>query len=138
MPGDIDTSLVKAEQGIIKKESKVVRALYALPLLGILYGCHRTMGTALGKLEPIFADGGTKVDLGNGVVTAFSPRFIGLSGLDSFLSMYAAFFTPCIGNFDLVGRLQAIAFLADLVPLQVIWMVEGIRRGNVGTVACSA
>jgi hypothetical protein len=133
-----DMSPISSGEGAVKKESKFIRALYALPLLGILYGCHRTMGTALGKLEPIFAEGGTKVDLGNGVITAFSPRFTGLSGLDGFLSMYAAFFTPCLGNFEPIGRLQAIAFLADLVPLQVIWMVEGIRKGNVGTVAYSA
>ncbi len=119
------------------KESKAVRALYSLPLLGILYGCARTMGTSLAKLEPIFSEGGTKVDLGNGVVTAMCPKYFGISGLDGFISMYTAFFTPSLGGFDPVGRLQAIGFLADLVPVQVIWMVEGIRRGNVGTVAYS-
>lgn len=115
-----------------------MRALYALPLLGILYGCSQTMSVALNMLEPIFSEESTKVALGSGVVTDFSPKFTGVAGLDGILSLYAAFFTPSIGDFDPIGRLQAIAFLADLVPLQVVWMVEGIRRGNTGTVAGSA
>jgi hypothetical protein len=127
----------ESEQGTEKKESKVVRALYALPLLGILYGCGRTMGVSLSKLEPIFSEGGTKVDLGNGVVTPMCAKYFGISGLDGFISMYTAFMTPCIGGFDPVGRLQLIGFLADLVPLQVIWMVESNRRGNFGTVVYS-
>jgi len=54
------------------KESKWLRALYALPFLGILYGCSQTMGVSLNRLEPIFSEDGTKVALGNGVVRAFS------------------------------------------------------------------
>ena len=121
-----------------RKKSKWPRAFYALPFLGILYGCSQTMGVSLNRLEPIFSGDGTKKALGNGIVTAFSSKFTGLSSLDGILSLYAAFFTPSIGNFDPLGRLQAIAFLADLVPLQVIWMVEGIRRGNSGAIAGSA
>jgi hypothetical protein len=95
------------------------------------------MRVSLSKLDPVFSEGGTKVDLGNGVVTSMSPRYFGIPGLDGFISMYAAFMTPALGGFDPVGRLQLMGFLADLVPLQVIWMVESARQGNVGTVAYS-
>jgi len=50
------------------------------------------------------------------------------------IGMFTGFFTSCIGGYDRVGRLQAIAFLADLVPMQVIWMVEGSRSSSSRTI----
>jgi hypothetical protein len=81
-------------------------------------------------LEPLISSDGTRLDLGDRVVVPFCSRYFGLPALDGVISMFTAFFTTSIGGFDKVGRIQAIAFLADLVPMQVIWMVEGSRVLN--------
>lgn len=117
------------EAGIGKKEKKWVRALYALPLLAIVYGCHRTMGETVKNLVPLTAAPGL-LNLGNGVVTTWATKFFGIAAVDKILSKYVALFTPAIGGFDVAGRMHAIAFLGDLIPLQTIWMIESIRRGN--------
>jgi len=99
-----------------------------------LYGCHRTMGATIEALIIPTTAAGT-LTLSPEVVVPLCRKFFGLEGLDNFLSKYVGFFTPSIGNYDPIGRLQAIAFLGDLIPIQVIWMIEGIRRGNFGTAA---
>lgn len=70
------------------------------------------------------------VDLSNGEVASLCTKFFGIKSIDRFISMYVAAFTPYIGGFDAVSGMQMIAFLDDLVPLQAIWMIEGVRRGN--------
>jgi hypothetical protein len=115
---------------IVARETKWKRALRALPLLFIFYAADRTFGTSLRMLEPLISSDGTRLDLGDGVVVPFCSGYFGLPALDGIISMFTAFFAPSIGGFDKVGRVQAIAFLADLVPMQIIWMVEGSRVSN--------
>jgi hypothetical protein len=117
-------------------ESKLTRALRALPLLLILPIADLTFGRSLRQLEPLISttENVTSLDLGSGIVVPFCTSYFGLKGLDEVIGMFTAFFTSCIGGYDRVGRLQAIAFLADLVPMQVIWMVEGSRPSSSGTI----
>jgi hypothetical protein len=125
------------DSGVGKHENKLVRALYALPLLFILYGAGQTMGrTAQSFLPPLIK--GSQIGelaLGAGEVVPLCKRFFGIKGLDDFILIYVAFFTPSIGGFDTSGRMQAIAFLGDLIPMQAIWMIESVRRGNFTTAA---
>jgi hypothetical protein len=125
------------EMGVGKHESKLVRALYALPLLGILYGAHQTLGVtaaaaipALGKASKI-----GELALGNGEVASLLTSYFGHESTDKFFAAYVAFFTPAIGGFDVTGRMQSLAFLGDLIPIQAIWMIESYRRGNTLTAA---
>lgn len=120
--------------GIGMNESKLLRAIYALPLLFILYGCHRTMGATIDALVVPRTEAGT-LSLGPRLIVPVFRKFFGIGGIDNFIAKYVSIFTPAIGNFDSIGRLQGIAFLADLIPIQAIWMIEGIRRGNFGTSA---
>lgn len=117
------------EAGIGKKEKKWVRALYALPLLAIVYGCHLTMGQTMKNFELLPAPPGM-LNLGNGVITSLVPKFFGIAAVDKIMSKFVALFTPAIGGLDVGARMQAIAFLGDLIPIQTIWMIESIRRGN--------
>lgn len=120
------------ESGIGKHESKLLRALYALPLLAILYGCAKTMGPALGPALPLLK-GATiagEVALGDGQVVPLFTRYFGLKGLDDFIAIYVAAFTPSIGGQDPASRMQMISLLGDLIPIQAIWMIESVRRGN--------
>jgi hypothetical protein len=75
------------------------------------------------------------VDLGNGEVVSLCTKFFGIERIDKFIARYVAAFTPCIGGLDAASRMQMIAFLGDLVPMQAIWMIEGVRRGNFTTAA---
>ncbi len=73
--------------------------------------------------------------MGDGVEAGLWTRYFGLIGLDSFIELYVAFFTPALSGLDPVGRLQLIAFLADIVPVVVIWKIEANRRGNFANIA---
>ena len=92
------------------------------------------MGATIGQLVAGTSEPG-RIDLGKGVITSLCSRFSGINGLDKFLQKYVAFFTPAIGGFDPIGEMQTIAFLGDLVPIQTIWMIKNIRRGNFLTAA---
>lgn len=114
-----------------------IRAFHGLPFLIIIYCCYRTFGTVIdAMISSIPSDGDlTKLILYEGLVIPRQTKFFGLKGLDDFLALYVGVFTPAIADFDPVGRLQAVGFLADIVPMYIIWTIEGARRGNHGTAA---
>jgi len=125
------------ETGVGKKEKKWVRALYALPILAAVYGAQKTMGVTLAQVITLLkaGSGDGKINLGDGLVVPLYKQYFGIKGLDAFVSVFVTFFTPIIGNFDPISRMHGLAFLGDLIPLQTIWLVEGVRRGNFTTVA---
>lgn len=118
-----------------KHENKWLRALFALPLLGLVYVAHNTMAVTLDSI-PSHSPSSPNLLFVDGEHTAPWCRvYTGWKPLDNFLALYAAVFTGGIGGYDPAGRMQMIAFLADLVPIQVIFFIEGNRRGNLYTVA---
>jgi len=123
--------------GVGKHEKKWVRAIHALPLLLILYGASKTLAPSIGTALPsiISAVKSGKLDLGNGQIVGLCTKFFGIKSIDKFISVFVACFTPAIGGFDPVDTAQAIAFLGDLIPVQAIWMIESVRRGNFTTAA---
>jgi len=123
----------KRNGGMLKHEKKWKRALLASPLLLMVYGCALTMGVAVMRLS--MTKGGERITMGDGVEAGLWTRYFRLKGLDSFIELYVAFFTPALSGLDPVGRLQLIAFLADIVPVVVIWKIEANRRGNVANIA---
>jgi hypothetical protein len=120
------------EMGAGKHESKLVRAAYALPLLGVLYGATQTMLPMGEQIIPHLAKAikTGELVLADGQVASLVTNYFGVKAIDKFLSVYVGFFTPSIGGQDVAGQMQAIAFLGDLIPIQAIWMVESLRRGN--------
>ncbi|CZS93669.1 uncharacterized protein RAG0_03844 [Rhynchosporium agropyri] len=120
------------ESGIGKKESPLIRALWALPLLGITYICQKTMWQTVGNLTFLASKAGS-LNLGNGVVIPTVSRFVRFSAIDNVLAKFVALFTPAITGLDPVGKMQGIAFLADMISVQTIWLIESIRRGNLTT-----
>lgn len=120
------------ELGVGKHESKLIRALYALPLLAIFYGCGKTMGPALGNALPILESAikTGEIALGGENVASLYTKYFGIKGIDDLISLYVAAFTPSIGGQDPASRMQMISLLGDLIPIQAIFMIEGIRRGN--------
>ncbi|KAG4432820.1 hypothetical protein IFR05_011685 [Cadophora sp. M221] len=120
--------------GVGKHESKWKRAVWGLPILLALYAASQTMGATIENLT-FGESSGPNLELGHGVVAPLVVRYFGNAGFDAFLSKYVAFFTPVIGDWSLITRLQACGFLADLVSFQTIWYIEGLRRGNLFTAA---
>ena len=108
-------------------KSLLKRALYALPLLAAAYGCSKTMGPAIEQLLPF-----AKLSVESGLAVT---KYYGVPWLDQLLTTFVSVFTPSIGGFDAAHRAQMITFLADLAPLQVIFIIESLRRGNFMTAA---
>ncbi|KAL3425892.1 FAD binding domain-containing protein [Phlyctema vagabunda] len=123
------------EAGVGKKEKKWIRALYALPLLAVVYAAQKTMTPTLAQFLPELRKVTGQLPLPNGDTVDVFGNFFGLKTVDKIMRLFVAVFTPAIGNLDAGSRTQAITFLGDLIPFQTIWMIEGIRRGNFTTAA---
>jgi hypothetical protein len=123
------------ESGVGKHEKKLVRALYALPLLFVMYSCQKIMIPLIARTLPSLSGAGEigELVLGNGKAASLCTRFFGIKSVDKFTATYVAAFTPSIGGLDPASRMQMISFLGDLIPIQAIWMIEGVRRGNFTT-----
>ncbi|KAL5328898.1 hypothetical protein ACEPPN_002407 [Leptodophora sp. 'Broadleaf-Isolate-01'] len=120
--------------GVGKHESKWKRAIWGLPILLALYAASQTMGATIENLT-FGESSGANTDLGRGIVAPLVVKYFGNADFDAFLSKYVAFFTPVIGDWSPITRLQAYGFFADLVSFQTIWYIEGLRRGNLFTAA---
>jgi hypothetical protein len=110
------------ESSVGKHENQLVRAVYALPLLFIFYGAGQKMGR---RTENFLLPLVKASQIGNllwmlGRWAPLCRRFFGIKSLDDFISIYVGFFTPSIGGFGTAGRMQTIAFLGDLEPIQAI------------------
>lgn len=125
------------KQGVGQEESKVRRALHALPLLGFWYAAHITLGQTMTRtlpfLEQAASSGRFQVD--DVVSVPLKGQYCGLKWLDNLIKLYVAAFLPSIGGIDATQRLQMISFTVDLAPIQVIWLVESLRQGHFFTFA---
>ena len=120
------------EVGVGKHEKIWVRMLRALPLLLLIIVAQWTIGPTIEQIEPALTAGVSsgQLDLGDGQVVPLVTSFFRVRFVDNILSTLVAVFTPALLPFDQISRLQVAAFGADLVPLQIIWLVESVRRGN--------
>ncbi|KFZ24305.1 hypothetical protein V502_01200 [Pseudogymnoascus sp. VKM F-4520 (FW-2644)] len=121
-----------SEMGLGKHENRFIRALYALPILLVLYWfssmLHVTanaVATSLARASQI-----GQISLGDGQVVPLWQRYFGLKSVDKFLSVYVALYTPAVGGFDIASQMQTITLLGDMIPIHAIWMIESSRRGN--------
>ncbi|KAG9231787.1 hypothetical protein BJ875DRAFT_105864 [Amylocarpus encephaloides] len=120
------------ESGVGKHESKLHRALRALPLLVVFIAAHFTMGAVLKQTRPIVtaAIESGKLNMGRGQSTPLVTSYTGLGFIDGGLSTLTAYFVSSLGSLDLENRAQLIALGSYLIPLQTVWMIEASRRGN--------
>jgi hypothetical protein len=140
------------KQGWIQKESKIIRALLALPFLAAFYFAKTTMSVT--KAEPWLAS-----MLERGVVTwdtgsaPIRTSFYGIKPLDELYvfpfslrkyfthltqiswSLINTFFTPVVYGYDPTSRAQTRTFLTDIGIIYAIWGFESVRRANVLTFA---
>ena len=120
------------EVGVGKHEKIWIRILRALPLLALIVVAQWTLGSVAAKIHPIMAEGirSGQLKLEDDQVVPLVRSFYKVKFVDNILSTLVAAFTSTLIASDQVSRLQAIAFGADLVPIQIIWLVESVRRGN--------
>ncbi|RDI87660.1 hypothetical protein Vi05172_g2254 [Venturia inaequalis] len=121
-------------QGWSKDESRIKRALLALPFLVTFLLALKIMDvTAITPmLSPMIANSTVSWDTGSTPLrqTLFNVKFID----DSWVPINILF-TPAIYAFDTLCRLQTTSFLADYGVIIAIWSFESFRRANVLTFA---
>lgn len=115
------------------RESRLSRALYALPILGLagLMGYAFSMGE---PIAPIIMDlmERSVFDLG-GVNVPLIKDFYGLSWLDEFFAHVTVAFAQLQFNVDKFMYLHSLVFLTDFAGIYVILLLESCRAGNKAT-----
>ncbi|KFY39521.1 hypothetical protein V494_03954 [Pseudogymnoascus sp. VKM F-4513 (FW-928)] len=121
-----------SEMGIGKHENRLIRALYALPILLVLYWFASTIGVTTDVVVPALARASQlgQFPLSDGQVVSLRQRYFGLKGVDEFLSLYVASYTPALSGLDIASQMQTITLLGNMIPAFAIWMIESSRRGN--------
>ncbi|GAB1319710.1 FAD NAD(P)-binding domain protein [Madurella fahalii] len=119
-------------QGDGMHESKIRRALVAMPLLALAFGALFVM-----DVSPSIAwaknlrDSGVLQLQGSSVPIVRS--FYGVQGFDEFVALVNTYFFPSVYGYDPVSRRQVISFLTDGTVLLTIWIFESVRRANILT-----
>lgn len=116
-------------QGDGMQESKIRRALLALPLLGLAFAALFVMdlGPSIDWARNL-RDSGVLQLQGSSVPIVRS--FYGIQGFDNFVALVNGFFFPSMYGYDPVSRRQVISFLTDGTVLLTIWIFESVRRAN--------
>ncbi|CAO2653295.1 Nn.00g027060.m01.CDS01 [Neocucurbitaria sp. VM-36] len=125
-------------QGMGQNESKLLRALKAVPFLGIsALAIYLMWGVALPPIvERIgeIMEKGVHNNVGKPVFVKPLMNFYGVEFIDSRVRGLSA----CFASFqfvDLIGNWQSFSFLTDAGIVYAILLIEGARRANVLTVA---
>ncbi|KAF2824862.1 FAD binding domain protein [Ophiobolus disseminans] len=132
------TMAFNPSQGLGQAESKLLRALKALPFLGISAAAvHFMWGIAL---PPMIArigeimEKGIDSQIGHPAFVKPLQSFYGIEFVDSRIRGLAA----CFASFqfvDVVCNWQTFSFLTDAGVVYAILLIEGARRANVMTLA---
>jgi len=107
--------------GVGKKESKLKRAAYAIPLFVILIAAIQTT-----PFYPLLTKD-AKITWHN-----ISNPFLKYLPTDG---KQLALLTPILSDYDSNAKLEAIIYASTLLPLLAVWWIESIRRANTFTFA---
>lgn len=125
-------------QGLGQKESKVWRAVKALPFLTFTAGAvHFMLGICLPHAMERIGDilkNGVQNQVGEAVHVKAVQKFYGVNFLDSRFAPLAA----CFASFqfaDLVSSWQGLTFLTDAGIVYSILLIESARRANLMTLS---
>jgi hypothetical protein len=111
-----------ATRGAGQKDSQARRALRALPLLALLFAAPYIARDVFPFTEGLSVSSRLAIDN-----RSFMRLFDAIKGIDKHLSLE--------GGPDQTLGSPTIKFMADFAPLQVIWTIESLRRGNFLTFA---
>ncbi|KAK4166200.1 hypothetical protein QBC43DRAFT_314215, partial [Cladorrhinum sp. PSN259] len=85
---------------------------------------------ASGKIDWKDGTGGSR-ESGSGSFPLIT-KFFGINYFDTTFTSASIVFSPSSNGYDALARWQVFHFLMDLGPVYVVWMLEGLRRGNGG------
>jgi hypothetical protein len=140
------------KQGEGQKESKIERALLALPFLGLFYLAKNAMDASVSLLwvGQILCSGKVVWETGSSHIRC---TFYNIKWLDDLyvrcklhsfevlisilfrLAPINIYFTPTLYEYDPMSRWQLITFLTDYGVVITIWAIESVRRANALTLA---
>ncbi|KAK4169846.1 Neuroligin-4, X-linked [Cladorrhinum sp. PSN259] len=116
--------------GVTKQESKLWRAVLALPLLAMAGLAFHVMDVSpVLKAAKAMRDAG-KLVLSDGEQVGVLRRFYGLEGLDDFIAEVNMFFVPGMYGLSPQCRRQMLTFITEGTTLLLIWTFESTRRAN--------
>jgi len=115
-------------------ESKLVRALKAIPLLVICVYAKKLMNPdpIAGQLKSVYESGQITWNGGSAPVVS---SFYGIPFLDGIWAPIVLVFSQWTIGFDTAGSWQMFTFLADFGLLYSIFLFESNRRANALTLA---
>ncbi|KAK3942865.1 hypothetical protein QBC46DRAFT_378981 [Diplogelasinospora grovesii] len=116
-------------QGDGQKESKIMRALWGLPMLGLAVVAFNLMFAEdpLPAAKAILDTG--KIVWATGSVP-IQYTFYRIGWLDELLAALNMFFTPSVYDYDALSRSQVFSFLTDAGVVIMVWYLESVRRAN--------
>ncbi|KAK0726552.1 hypothetical protein B0T21DRAFT_413877 [Apiosordaria backusii] len=120
-------------QGDGRRESKLRRALVALPLLLLACLAFYIMNIGIPEQSAKEQRDGGVLAVGNTSVPVLR-SFYGFSGFDDTVAWVNMIFVPGMYGVSPEGRRHMIAFLLEGVTLFTIWLVESTRRANALTI----
>lgn len=117
------------------RESRLRRALYALPFLAITALMTRAFGMAE-SIGPIIEERVQRsVFKAPDVNVPLIKNFYGIPGLDDVFNVVTAAFANLQFFFDKKAYWQSLVFLTDFAGMYAVIMVESFRPGNTFLVA---
>ncbi|KAL2165007.1 hypothetical protein VTH06DRAFT_303 [Thermothelomyces fergusii] len=117
-------------QGDGLRESRLKRALFALPLLALAFVASWVMNPeAAGPWAAALRDSGV-FKLPSGDAVPILRSFYRLPAFDDFIALVNTFFFPSVYGTDPLSRRQVLSFLTDGTVLLTIWIFESTRRAN--------
>lgn len=123
------------EQGIGNYESKVFRAMVALPFLVMAVWCFRIIAILIPweSGAEILTSG--KIEWGESFMVTIPDKFYHVKVLDDLCRGAALTFAPSTMGYDPVSSVQMFTFFADIGLVYSILLVESSRRANMLTAA---
>lgn len=135
-PRSLDSNMpFNPEQGLGKKESKLYRALVALPFLILTVWCYRII-TGLIPWESggeILRSG--QIKWGESLSIPILDKFYRWKRLDDGYRGATVLMAPSTLGYDAVSSFQMFTFLADYGLVYAILLIESARRANMLTFA---
>ncbi|KAF2664645.1 FAD/NAD(P)-binding domain-containing protein [Microthyrium microscopicum] len=121
-------------QGWSRHESKLKRAVLALPFLAMFFLANKVMTVAnvVPMLTPMIQD---QAVTWNMTSMPLRTKFYNVKPLDDIWVPINIFFTPALYGFDAICRTQTLSLLADYGIIVAIWAFESVRRANILTFA---
>jgi hypothetical protein len=123
-------------RGVGQEESRLLRALVALPILAISYCCFLAIKaiasspTLVSQLSTALTTGTLPFD--TYPATTLATSYYGpLSSLNTTFRPIIGFFSPALLEADIPQRLQLLFFLTDIGLIYLILTLESHRRANV-------